>query len=139
MRVPLEPTSVLRRIEPHTRILPARLTAPFALALRRRVRAAGLLAPDSVFGLQWSGQMTRERLSGLIRRLPDGLSEIYLHPATGPFPGAAPGYRHREELEALVAPEVLAACRDSSLRLGGFADFLARSVPDHGVRDRVMS
>ncbi len=83
--------------------------------------------------------MTRERLSGLIRRLPDGLSEIYLHPATGPFPGAAPGYRHREELEALVAPEVLAACRDSSLRLGGFADFLARSVPDHGVRARVMS
>ena len=140
MRVPLEPTSVLRRIEPHTPILPVRLTAPLALALRRRVRAAGLLAPDSVFGLQWSGQMTRERLSGLIRRLPDGLSEIYLHPATGPFPGAAPGYRHREELEALVAPEVLAACRDSSLRVGGFADFLARSVPDHGVRDRrVMS
>ncbi|TLY89793.1 MAG: ChbG/HpnK family deacetylase, partial [Gammaproteobacteria bacterium] len=55
MRVPLEPTSVLRRIEPHTPILPARLTAPLALALRRRVRAAGLLAPDSVFGLQWSG------------------------------------------------------------------------------------
>src|SRR5207302_1451987 len=37
MRVPLEPTSVLRRIEPHTPILPALLTAPLALALPRRV------------------------------------------------------------------------------------------------------
>jgi hypothetical protein len=68
--------------------------------------------------------MTRDRLSGLIRNLPDGISEIYLHPATGPFSGAAPGYRYREELEALTAPEVAAACRDPSLRLGGFADFL---------------
>jgi len=31
--------------------------------------------------------MTRERLSGLIRNLPNGLSEIYLHPATGPSRG----------------------------------------------------
>ena len=67
--------------------------------------------------------MTRERLSGLIRNLPNGLSEIYLHPATGPFPGAAPGYRYREEFDALMAAEIVAASRDSSLRLGGFSDF----------------
>ncbi len=53
-----------------------------------------------------------------------GLSEIYLHPATGPYAGAAPGYRYREEFDALMAPEVLAACRDASLQLGGFGDFL---------------
>jgi hypothetical protein len=68
--------------------------------------------------------MTRERLSGLIRHLPNGLSEIYLHPATGPFAGSAPGYHYREELDALMAPEIVAASRDSSLRLGGFGDFL---------------
>ena len=62
---------------------PAHLMSSFALALRRRVRAAGLMAADQVFGLQWSGQMTSERLAGLIRKLPVGLSEIYLHPATG--------------------------------------------------------
>ena len=88
-RVPLEPRHVLRKIEPQTPHASAWLTAPFALLLRRRFRAAGLMAPDSVFGLQWSGQMTKGRLSGLIRNLPDGLSEIYLHPATGPFAGAA--------------------------------------------------
>jgi chitin disaccharide deacetylase len=123
-RIPLEPRRVLRVIEPQTPWAPGLLTAPFGRLLRRRYRAAGLLAPDRVFGLRWSGGMTRERLAGLIRNLPDGLSEIYLHPATGRFAGAAPGYRHREEFEALMAPDVIAACRHSALRLGGFGDFL---------------
>ena len=123
VRVPLESARVLRAIEPQTASAAALLTAPFALLLRRRIRAAGLLAPDHVFGLQWSGQMTRARLSGLIGNLPDGLSEIYLHPATGAFDGAAPGYRYREEFDALMAPEVVAAGRAASLRLGGFGDF----------------
>ena len=124
VRIPLEPAQVLRKIERQTPWAPALLTAPFALLLRRRFRAAGLLAPDRIFGLRWSGRMTRDRLSGLIRNLPNGLSEIYLHPATGPFAGAAPGYHYREELDALMAPEIVAASRDSSLRLGGFGDFL---------------
>ena len=104
---------------------------PFALLLRRRFRAAGVLAPDSVFGLQWSGRMTRSRLSGLIRNLPDGLSEIYLHPATGPFAGAAPDYRYREELDALMDHEIIAASRDPALRLGGFSDFLGPETIIH--------
>jgi chitin disaccharide deacetylase len=123
-RIPLEPGHVLRAIEPQTSRGAALLTTPFALLLRRRASKAGLLAPDRMFGLQWSGQMTEGRLSGLIRHLPDGLSEIYLHPATGPYAGSAPGYRYREEFDALMAPGVAAACRDSELRLGGFGDFL---------------
>jgi hypothetical protein len=74
--------------------------------------------------------MTKERLHGLMRHLPEGLSEIYLHPATGAYAGSAPGYRYREELAALVAPETVAAARDLSLRLGGFADFLKPGVSD---------
>ena len=127
-RIPLEPAQVLRKIERRTPWAPALLTAPCALLLRRRLRAAGLLTPDRVFGLRWSGRMTRQRLAGLIRHLPDGLSEIYLHPATGPFAGAAPDYHCREELDALMAPEVIAACRDPSLRLGGFGDFLGAAT-----------
>jgi hopanoid biosynthesis associated protein HpnK len=128
VRVPLEPRQVLQEVEPRTPWTPAHLTSSFALALRRRVRAAGLMAPDHVFGLKWSGQMTSERLCGLMRNLPEGLSEIYLHPATGPYPGCAPAYRYREELEALMAPAVVAAGRDPSLRTGGFSDFLNRAT-----------
>ncbi|MGO9512536.1 MAG: hopanoid biosynthesis-associated protein HpnK [Steroidobacteraceae bacterium] len=135
-RVPLEPWQVLRKVERRTPCAPGLLTAPFALLQRRRFRAAGLLTPDRIFGLQWSGQMTKERLLGLIRHLPRGLNEIYVHPATGPYAGAAPGYRYREEFDALMAPEIVAASRDSSLRLGGFSDFLAPEPAVHPDRAR---
>jgi hopanoid biosynthesis associated protein HpnK len=128
LRVPLEPAAVLRKVARPTVSPVTALTLPFALLLRRRLAAAGLAAADAVFGLRWSGQMTRERLAGLIRHLPEGLSEIYLHPATSAYPGSARGYRYREELEALMAPEVVAAARDSAARLGGFADFIPSST-----------
>ena len=122
-RVPLEPAAILRKIEPSTPRLSALALAPWALLLRRRFRAAGIFTCDRVFGLQWSGGMTRDRLCGLIAHLPPGVSEIYLHPATAPYPGGASGYRHRAELDALTSPEVAAACRERGLQLGGFADF----------------
>jgi chitin disaccharide deacetylase len=133
VRVPFEPLKVLRKIERHTPRTQGLLTQPFALWLRRRVHAAGLLAPDRVFGLQWSGQMTQSRLCGLIGNLPDGLSEIYLHPATGAFPGAVPDYRYREEFAALMDSDVAAACRECSVRLGGFGDFLGPDSALHLV------
>jgi chitin disaccharide deacetylase len=124
VRVPLEPARVLRQVEPHTGSAPGLLLLSCAWLLRRQVRAAELFAPDRLLGLEWSGQMTRQRLRALVRALPRGVSEIYLHPASGPFPGGAQGYRYREELEALTDPEVVAAARDPALRLGGFGDFL---------------
>jgi len=125
VRVPLEPRNVLSRVEPGTKGATAWMTRPWARLLRRRMAARGILTPDYVFGLRWSGAMTRARIGGLIRNLPEGLSEIYLHPATsGGFDGAEIDYQYREEFEALLAPETVAAARDPSLRLGGYADFL---------------
>lgn len=123
MRVPFEPIDVLRKIEPRTPRTPSWLTAPVIALLRRRVDAARMLRPEQVFGLRWSGQMTGERLRALLTNLPSGLSEIYLHPAQGPYPGSAPGYRYREEREALMASETISACREASISLGGFGDF----------------
>jgi chitin disaccharide deacetylase len=121
-RVPLEPVRLLRRIEPGAPRAGA-LTAPWAMLLRRRLRAAGVGSSDRMLGLAWSGHMTRGRLCALLTHLPEGLTEIYLHPATGPYPGSAPGYLYREELDALVAPETAAVCREAGIELGGFADF----------------
>ena len=69
--------------------------------------------------------MTTARLLGLIRILPDGLSEIYLHPFDrGRLPGSAAGYRYEDELAALVDPEVVAAAKDRGYPvLGRFAEF----------------
>ena len=122
-RVPQEPQAVLGRIEKHRAPTTVALTAPFARRLRRLFTREGIAAPDQVFGLAWSGAMSRERLKGLIAHLPDGLSEIYMHPATGPYPGSAPGYRYAEELAALTAPGMADLIAAGDIRLGGFCDF----------------
>jgi len=67
--------------------------------------------------------MTRERLKSLLERLPEGVVEIYTHPATAnSFAGYASGYRYTDELAALTDAECVAAARQSGYRLGGFAD-----------------
>jgi len=127
-RVPLEPQAVLAQVEPRKASGVAALTAPFARRLRRRFRRAGIAAPDAVFGLAWSGAMTGPRLAGLIEHLPEGLSEIYMHPATGPYPGSAPGYQYNAELAALTDPELPAILAAKAIRTGGFGDFLTQRI-----------
>jgi hopanoid biosynthesis associated protein HpnK len=122
-RVPLEPQHVLRQVERHGASARVALTAPFARALRGRFKRAGIAAPDQVFGLAWSGAMHATRLAGLLTHLPDGLSEIYMHPATGEYPGSAPGYEYRAEMAALTDPRIAALIRQGDIRLGGFGDF----------------
>jgi hopanoid biosynthesis associated protein HpnK len=122
-RVPLEPQAVLGKVEPRKSSAVVALTAPFARNLRRRFRRAGIASPDQVFGLAWSGAMTGARLAGLIRHLPDGLSEIYMHPATGPYAGSAPGYQYQGELAALIDPRLPDLMAEVGIRRGGFCDF----------------
>lgn len=123
-RIPIEPRAVLALAEPGGAGPANPLVGAWAALARRRFRRAGILTPDQVFGLAWSGAMTAARLAGLIEHLPEGLSEIYLHPATrAGFTGAASGYGYEGELAALLAPEVRAAA--GRLRTGGFTDFLA--------------
>ncbi|HSZ52510.1 MAG TPA: hopanoid biosynthesis-associated protein HpnK [Caulobacteraceae bacterium] len=123
-RVPIEPRAVIRAVEP----LPSQpldaVVDTVAALCRVRFRRAGLLIPDQVFGLAWSGGMTTPRLRGLMETLPSGLSEIYLHPGLdGEFEGAAPGYRYVDEFAALVDRSVADATRRTGIVLGGFADF----------------
>ncbi|WP_174299976.1 hopanoid biosynthesis-associated protein HpnK [Caulobacter sp. S45] len=131
MRVPSEPRGVLVAVEPGARVAPAYVTAPWSELVRLRLRRAGVRTADHVFGLHWSGGVTPARLHGLIDNLPDGLNEIYLHPATADgFEGAAVGYRYAEEFAALTDPRVRQAVAASGAVLGGFADFRT-SPPRH--------
>lgn len=128
-RVPSEPAAILRLIEPEPRSLRPILLAPVTGLLQARFAKAGLLVPRQVFGLAWSGAMTESRLAGVLRHLPAGLSEIYLHPAiSNDFSGAAPGYGYAEELAALMAPSVLAALQETGAARGGFGDFKAAEL-----------
>jgi hopanoid biosynthesis associated protein HpnK len=123
IRVPSEPAAVLAAVAPETPVFTSRLVAQWARILRRQARRAGMIVPDAVFGLAWSGAMTRERLNGLLDRLPTGVIEIYTHPATADrFSGQAAGYRYTEELAALTDPAAIEAVRRSGRQLGGFSD-----------------
>jgi hopanoid biosynthesis associated protein HpnK len=123
VRVPVEPRWLLRRVEPTLNSSRDWLLTPWLLLSRRRFRAAKMCVPDQVFGLAWSGAMTSGRVLGLLENLPPGLTEIYLHPATGPYRGSAPDYHYADELAALTAPRIVEASRNSAVTRGGFADF----------------
>jgi chitin disaccharide deacetylase len=123
LRVPLEPWRIVADIDPQTRRRVGQAVAPWAARLRRHVRKAGLTTADAVFGLAWSGAMTKARLAALLGRLPAGLVEIYLHPAMiDAFAGAAPGYRYAEEFAALCDSDCVAAMRRSGYAVGGYSD-----------------
>ncbi len=122
-RAPIEPRAVLAAVDPAAAPKPAWVTEPWARLVRARYRAAGVRMADQVFGLAWSGAMTPDRVAGIIRHLPDGLSELYLHPATtGGFEGAAPGYDYAGELQALTSPATREALADGGATLGAFSD-----------------
>jgi chitin disaccharide deacetylase len=123
VRVPLEPGAILARIAGARRDLAGAALDRWARLQRARLKRAGIASPDQVFGLAWSGAMTHSRLAGLISHLPEGVTEIYTHPATSPdFAGAAPGYRYREELAALTSPELRRQIEAAGIASGGFAD-----------------
>jgi hopanoid biosynthesis associated protein HpnK len=123
LRVPSEPIRVLKLIEKQTSSKLSWVTSTCAALLKARVRRRRLLAADRVFGLAWSGAMTESRVAGLLAHLPDGLTEIYFHPATSnSFPGSAPDYCYTDELAALVAPRIVRAATGAGIRLIGYSD-----------------
>ncbi len=101
------------------------MLAPWLALMRRRLRAAGIRYNDRVFGVCASGSMDEGKLLEILARLPPGVTEIYLHPAA--VSGAAVaasmgGYRHADELAALLSPRVRAAIAAAGADLGGFGD-----------------
>ena len=105
IRIPAEPPAVLEACG--TRVGPAdRALYHWTRLLRRRARAAGLATNDHCFGLAWSGHMTTERVRRLLSALPDGVNEIYFHPATArdaTLRRLMPDYEHEAELATLLA------------------------------------
>lgn len=103
IRVPAEPPGVLKRCGAKPGLGDYAL---YAWSRVLRTQARGLATTEHVFGLQWTGHMTSERVQKLLENLPPGSSEIYFHPATGRDDVLAqlmPDYEHEAELETLLA------------------------------------
>ncbi len=92
--------------------------------MRRRLRAAGIACNDWMLGLGDSGAMSAARVAAYLAHLPPGVSELYVHAAVAPWRGedAWPAhYDGRGELEALIAPAVIAAAARPDVERCAFA------------------
>jgi chitin disaccharide deacetylase len=113
VRVPFEPFGWSRRVGSHARTLARAAHAvgygPIAAAMRRRLRAAGLIANDRFIGKTDAGHIDEALLLRLADHLPPGLTELGLHPATATWSGdhgPPASWRQGEELAALTSPAV---------------------------------
>ena len=96
---------------------------PWLALMRFRLRRAGMRTNDHVFGIRQTGAMDEQALLDVLRRLPRGLSELYLHPAThGELTPTMAHYRHADELAALLSPRVRRAVAEHCQLCSGFSD-----------------
>jgi hopanoid biosynthesis associated protein HpnK len=120
VRIPDEP---LWKAQPS-----ALLLAPWLRFMKHRLRSARVPHNDHVFGVADSGRMSEQRLLQILARLPSGVTEIYLHPAThsgADISASMADYRHADEFAALMSPQVrasLAAIVAIDVSCGGYSD-----------------
>ena len=128
IRVPDEPAIARRhagagrRVRDWLAAFPLRDRAP---AMKRRLARAGIRFNDSILGLADSGRMDAARMRELVAALPDGVTELYIHPATRRWegPDAPPhDYRSEDELAALMDASVRAAVVASGATFATFGD-----------------
>jgi hopanoid biosynthesis associated protein HpnK len=108
VRLPREPTLRSWRATGDrllARILNKLMLGWFTAGLARRLAAANIAHNDWQLGLSDNGAMDAVRTLGLLARLPDGVSEIYFHPA------ADPADARYAEYQALIDPAVIALLR----------------------------
>lgn len=101
--------------------------APWVALMKARLRAGGIAYNDRVFGIASTGRLDEDVLLDILARLPAGVTEIYLHPATqsqSPITPAMSHYQHTAELAALLSDRVATAVTATGAVRGGYRDFL---------------
>ena len=125
VRVPHEPLWFAQNHGSWLPPLSAALMVPLIASMKRRLRAAGVLYNDWLFGMAASGAMDEERVLSALSTLPPGVSEIYLHPAKiaqGGITASMGNYRHGDELAALLSKRVRLALDALDIGRGGYGD-----------------
>ena len=128
VRFPFEPPllswqATRRSLAP--KLAAAVFLSPWLKIMRARMRGAGLRTNDRVFGIADSGKMTIALVLEFMRLLPEGVTEIYFHPATRRCPeimSTMPEYRHEEEYKALIDPAFADAIAKAGAQRISFSD-----------------
>jgi chitin disaccharide deacetylase len=112
------------------------LLAPWVAWVKSRLARAGIAHNDWVAGIASTGRMDEAAMLAALARAPQGVLELYCHPASA---GAAPitqgmrDYRHADELAALCSPRIARMIADSGTILGGFSDVFRHAHEDARV------
>ena len=118
VRLPLEPPAASGK---RWAWLTGFMESRHALRLRDRLDRAGVAHNDWIFGLADTGAMTAERVRHYLEALPDGVSELYFHPAAA-RPSVWPAnYRSDDEAAALIDAEAQAIIARRGIETMAFA------------------
>jgi predicted glycoside hydrolase/deacetylase ChbG (UPF0249 family) len=120
---PWWPTLCRHRQKPASKTLHAIAFRPLCSRTKRRLNGT-LQYADAVYGLLESGAVNEEYLLELLWNLPDGLTEIYFHPAKSPcaeFRRWNPHYEAEGELRALCSDRVRQSIRSAGIQLLTYA------------------
>ncbi|SAK68533.1 YdjC-like family protein [Caballeronia fortuita] len=111
MRLPREPNGSL-------------LLAPWIALVKKRLDDAGIAHNDWVAGIAATGRMDEAAWLAWLANAPEGVLEIYSHPAMEgtPLTPSMRDYRHADEFAALCSPRVRRAIEATGAMRGGFAD-----------------
>lgn len=96
-----------------------------ATAAERKLHAAALVFPNTLFGLHQSGAIDEAYVLNLLPKLQAGTTELYCHPAFLPCPEVqrwTPDYPRDVELAALTSEAVRSTVKEQSVQLIGYRD-----------------
>ena len=130
VRIPYEPPLLAWRVT-HGRLI-SRLClwvflAPWILLMKWRLHKAYINCNDYLFGLSDSSKMTRDTVQRFIRQVPEGVTEIYFHPAVRNLPGERP---HNDpeacamELDTLLSKEIYNELNTGDIKLATFSEMV---------------
>ncbi len=106
-----------------TRLATWLLLKPFTYRMKKQLAENNIKFNTNLFGLHHTGHMNLNTLVRILPNLENGLSEIYLHPATGSWDAvdpAAKDYEFEAEYKALVHPRIKRIVEKFSIELTSF-------------------
>ncbi|WP_371371374.1 ChbG/HpnK family deacetylase [Sporomusa aerivorans] len=126
MRIPAEPLLFFGGFRPTAdRVIGRSGLSLLARLARNKAKQAGLLAPEHFFGMLAGGNMAEGLLLKIIDNLPEGLSEIMVHPGMNDVvlnTAFSWGYHWQQELAALTSPLVAERLKQHQIKLVSFAN-----------------
>ncbi|MDF2873786.1 MAG: chbG [Sporomusa sp.] len=125
IRIPAEPLLFFGGFRPSAgRIIGRSGLSVLAGLARLKARRARLVVPDHFYGMLAGGSMEKRLLNKIIDNLPEGTSEIMVHPGLDDAilnPVFTWDYHWQQELAAVTSPQVADCLKKNNIDLVSFA------------------